>query len=61
MSTFKLVALTFALAVSLLAVVYIPTYLFLGGPAVPVWFLVAPALMVGLTTTLALDKPLQQR
>lgn len=58
MSTFKFFASIVLFAALLLAVLYGPAYLFLGGPMLPVYWMVIPALIFGLTVTAAIDKPL---
>lgn len=58
MSTFKFFASIVAFAALLLAVLYGPAYLVFGGPAIPAWIMVIPALLFGLTVTAAIDKPL---
>lgn len=59
-STVKFVASIFVFAALLLAVLYLPAYLFLGGPAIAWWIMVIPALLFGLTVTAALDDPLKR-
>ncbi|WP_396902437.1 hypothetical protein [Mycolicibacterium sp.] len=57
MSTLKFIASTFLFGALLLGVLYALAYLVFGGPAVAWWIMVVPALLFGLTVTVALDKP----
>ncbi|GAT05332.1 response regulator receiver [Mycolicibacterium fortuitum subsp. acetamidolyticum] len=59
-STFKFFASIVLFAALLLVVLYVPAYLVFGGPAIPAWVMVLPALLFGLTVTAALDDPLKR-
>lgn len=59
-STFKFFASIFLFAALLLVALYGPAYLVFGGPATPAWVMVVPALLFGLTVTVALDDPFKR-
>ena len=60
MSTLKFLGSIVLFAALLLAVLYVPAYLVLDGPAIPVWWMIIPALIFGLTVTAAVEAPLNR-
>lgn len=58
MGTFRFVASIVGFALVLLVPLLAFAYVVMGGPGVPVWTMLVPALLFGLTVTAALDKPL---